>query len=39
MKKAIGILHIVSGAALAAAGILTILQRDHLPYRRRRRHR
>ena len=27
MKKAIGILHILSGAALLAAGILTVVQR------------
>ena len=36
MKKAIGILHILSGAALLAAGILTVVQRFR---RRRRRHR
>ena len=36
MKKAIGILHILSGVALLAAGILTVVQRDR---RRRRRHR
>ena len=36
MKKAIGILHILSGAALLAAGILTVVQRAP---RRRRRHR
>ena len=28
MKTAIGILHILSGAALLAAGILTVVQRD-----------
>ena len=32
MKKAIGILHIISGAALLAAGILMVAQ----PSRRRR---
>ena len=36
MKKAIGILHILPGTALLAAGILTVVQRDR---RRRRRHR
>ena len=36
MKKAIGILHILSGAALLAAGILTVVQRDRRSRRRPR---
>ncbi len=36
MKKAIGILHILSGAALMAAGILTVVQKSRHRRRRRR---
>ena len=37
MKKAIGILHIVSGATLLAAGVLTLIQGCTARRRRRRR--
>ena len=36
MNKAIGILHIISGATLLAAGILTVVQRSCRRRRRRR---
>ncbi len=38
MKKAIGILTLLSGAALLAAGILTLVQRPPIRRRSRTRH-